>query len=95
MAKVAKHNYDSDEYMKGIEISLNSIFKLRQGASIRANVGRSVGRSVCPWKKFPWKICGKFVESRNQNSLIIFDYLINFLHCWGDRVATKINSKAN
>ena len=66
------------------------IFKLRQGASIRANVGRSVGRSV-RGKKFR----GKFVESRNQIFLIIFDYLINFWHCWGDRVATKINSKAN
>ena len=36
---------------------------------------------------------GKFVESKNQNSLIIFDYLINFWHCWGDGVTTKIDSK--
>ena len=27
--KVVKHNYDSDEYMKGIEISLNSIFQCK------------------------------------------------------------------
>ena len=55
------------------------LFKLGQGASIRANVGLSVR--------------GKFVESKNHNSLIIFDDLINFWHYWGDRGTTKINSK--
>ena len=63
-----------------------SIFKLWQGASIRANVALS----VCG-KNFR----GKFVELKNQNSLIIFDYLINIWNCRGDRVTTKINSKAN
>ena len=32
-------------------------------------------------------------NSKNQNSLNIFDYLINFWHCWGDRVMTKINGR--
>ena len=47
------------------------IFKLRQGASIRANVCLSVGLSVEKIKKF-----------KKSNSLIIFDYLINF-GVWG------------
>ena len=65
-------------------------FKLRQGASIRANVCWSVGWLVglSVEKNF-----GKEEKIKNQNSLIIFDYLINFWHCWGDRVTTKINSK--
>ena len=71
-------------------------FKLRQGASIRANVGRSVGRSVClSVEKFSVENLWKILESKNQNSLIIFDYLINFWLCLGDRVTTKINSKEN
>ena len=48
----------------------NGFFKLRQGASISPNVCRSVCRSVCPWKKIE--------NQKNQKSLIIFDYLINF-----------------
>ena len=51
-------------------------------------VGWSVGLSV--EKKF----C-KEEKIKNQNPLIIFDYLINFWHCWGDRVTTKMDSKEN
>ena len=55
------------------------VFKLRQGASISANVGLSlgllVGVLICP------SLRGKSVESKKQN-LIIFDYLIHFWHCW-------------
>ena len=56
--------------------------------SVGRSVGRLVGLSV--EKNF-----GKEEKIKNQNSLIIFDYLINFWHCWGDRVTTKINSKEN
>ena len=70
------------------------IFKLRQGASIRANVGLlvcwSVGRSV---RLSVEKTFGKEEKIKNQNSLIISDCLINFWHCWGDRVTTKINGR--
>ena len=45
------------------------IFKLQQGASIRANVDRSM--------------------ENLQNQKI----MINFWHCWGDRVMTKINGR--
>ena len=48
----------------------NGFFKLRQGASISPNVGRSVGLSVEKNRKSK--------KSKNQNSLITFDYLINF-----------------
>ena len=34
------------------------------------SVCRSVCRSVCPWKKIE--------NQKNQKSLILFDYLINF-----------------
>ena len=43
------------------------IFKLRQGASISPNVCLSDSLSV-----------EKIENQKNQNSLIIFDYLINF-----------------
>ena len=42
--------------------SLISFFKLRQGASIRANVGRSVGRSVR----------GKFAGSKKSKCFVSF-----------------------
>ena len=41
------------------------IFKLRQGASISPNVGRSVGLSVCPWKK---------LENQKNQKIKFFDY---------------------
>ena len=47
------------------------LYKLRQGASIKANVCRSVGLSV-------ENFVNEFKIKENQNSLIIFDYLINF-----------------
>ena len=45
--------------------------------SVGRLVGRLVGLSVCPWK---------IGESKNQNSLINFDYLINFGGLIGERV---------
>ena len=56
------------------------IFKLRKGASIIRFVGRLVGRSV--GRLVGWSVCwsvrGKNQKSKNQNVLIIFDYLIDF-----------------
>jgi len=52
----------------------NGFFKLRQGASISPNVGLSVCLSVC----LSVEKNRKSKKSKNQNSLIIFDYLINF-----------------
>ena len=72
-----------NQRIKRLKISNCFDFKLWPWASIRANVDLSVGRAVH----------GKFAESKNRNSLIIFDYLINFWHCWSDRVTTKINGR--
>ena len=46
--------------------------------SVGLSVCRSVGLSVCLSVE-------NLQNQKNQNSLIIFDYLIDFLHCWGDR----------
>ena len=49
--------------------NLITVFKLRQGASIRADVGRSVGWSVCPWEK-------KFAKRRKSKIKILGLFLI-------------------
>ena len=64
---------DKIKYLRGF-FPPNGFFKLRQGASISPNVGLSVCLSVC----LSVEKNRKSKKSKNQNSLIIFDYLINF-----------------